>query len=201
MQTEARCHHQGPPHFSLQQPGTAVSVKTLVLPQGFSLFGYVFYSLTREPFSYIAKNCVKAKAFSANQFGVSKITTKGQNGGLQYIDQCSYSKDAICVRYSLLNICHNRSNLRNTQNQGSSIHCISTRTKEEIFWAPTLLSPSHMAGRSPRNQATRIVGIKVKGTFEEYMRMKNQRRLKNVNQVKKGYMTNLWHLECMCTSF
>ena len=132
MQTEARCHHQGPPHFSLQQPGTAVSVKTLVLPQGFSLFGtYVFYSLTREPFSYIAKNCVKAKAFSANQFGVSKITTKGQNGGLQYIDQCSYSKDAICVRYSLLNICHNRSNLRNTQNQGSSIHCISTRTREE----------------------------------------------------------------------
>ena len=133
MQTEARCHHQGPPHFSLQQPGTAASVKTLVLPQGFSLFGtYVFYSLTREPFSYIANNCVKAKAFSANQFGVSKITTKGQNGGLQYIDQCSYSKDAICVRYSLLNICHNRSNLRKAQNHGgSSIHLISIRSKKE----------------------------------------------------------------------
>ena len=42
-----------------------------------------------------------------------------------------------------------------------------------------------MAGRSPRSQATRIVGIKVKGTFEENMRKKNQRRLRNVNQIKK----------------
>ena len=128
MQTEARCHHQGPPHFSLQQPGTAVSVKTLVLPQGFCLG---ILQSGKGAFFLYWKNCVKAKAFSANHFGVSKITTKGQNGGLQYIDQCSYSKDAICVRYSLLNICHNRSNLRNTQNQGSSIHCISTRTREE----------------------------------------------------------------------
>ena len=40
-----------------------------------------------------------------------------------------------------------------------------------------------MAGRSPRNQATRIVGIKVKGTFEENMRKKNQR---NVNQMAFG---------------
>ena len=43
-----------------------------------------------------------------------------------------------------------------------------------------------MAGRSPRSQATRIVGIKVKGTFEENMRKKNQRRLRNVNQIAFG---------------
>ena len=120
----------GTPPFLLTTAWDRCVSQNFGFASGF-FFVWVYYSLTREPFSYIAKNCVKAKAFSANQFGVSKITTKGQNGGLQYIDQCSYSKDAICVRYSLLNICHNRSNLRNTQNQGSSIHCISTRAKEE----------------------------------------------------------------------